>query len=61
MGRGILVLTKLLDLMLGLTLYYFSFRMFREAIKEEVPPWMDAVFLFPVYDPYLGLTILGLI
>jgi len=59
MGRGILVLTNLLDLMLGLTLHYFSFR--REAIKEEVPPWMDAVFLFPVYDPYLDLTILGLI
>jgi hypothetical protein len=38
MGSGILVLTNLLDLMLGLTLYYFSFRMYRDAIKEEVPP-----------------------
>jgi uncharacterized membrane protein len=31
----IFVPTNLLELLLGLTLYYFSFRMFREALKPE--------------------------
>lgn len=31
----VFVPTNLLELMLGITLYYFSFRMFREAINKE--------------------------
>ena len=31
----ILIPTKLLELMLGIALYYFSFRMFKEAVKEK--------------------------
>src|SRR5439155_9007673 len=31
----VFVPTNLLELMLGMTLYYFSFRMFKETIKEE--------------------------
>jgi len=31
----VFVPTNLLELLLGITLYYFSFRMFKEAIKEE--------------------------
>jgi uncharacterized membrane protein len=27
--------TNLLELMLGLTLYYFSFRFFKEALREQ--------------------------
>jgi len=30
-----LVPTKLLELMLGIALYYFSFRMFKESVKEK--------------------------